>query len=97
MLANTTRKEPAKVLAVIASFKNKAPAKMLVIGSTVLNMEARCPPIINVPAWKSITAHIPKVMENTTQRAHPLIVAGNANFPERMQTIDIVIEQVIAM
>ena len=48
------------------------PAKMLVIGSNVLRMAARCAPIKNVPFWKSTTAPTQRVREKKIATAHCL-------------------------
>ena len=71
MLAATTRIVPITVITPKASLNIIAPARMLVIGSKVLRMDALLPPIKKVPLWKSTTAPTFNEKANKTTKSHP--------------------------
>ena len=71
MLALTTSTVPIIVKIPKVSLNITAPARMLVIGSNVLRIDALLPPIKNVPFWKRTTAPTFKEKANKTTKSHP--------------------------
>ena len=53
--ADITNNEPIAESKLIFSSNAKKPTTRLVIGSSVLIIDAFCPPIINVPHWNKTT------------------------------------------
>ena len=70
---------------VSVSFKKRMPTKMLVIGSNVLKIAARCAPMRNVPFWKSMTAPMQIISEKASAASHPARVCGRQSWCEKRQ------------
>ena len=86
-LASSVRDEPRRIRSVSVSCRKRMPAKMLVIGSNVLRMAARCAPIKNVPFWKSTTAPTQRVREKNVKAQAEARDLTVAEMPEK-QDID---------
>ena len=79
------------------SLKMSTPVTMLVMGSKVLRMEARWPPMISVPFWNSTLAAAParKAVRKQTPRHRAL--PGRRKVPVTRQTTSITAAQVAEM
>ena len=82
----STNAVPTTVNGLMDSLNMSIPANTPVIGSKVLRMEARLPPIRNVPRWNSATAPAFTMQAKPTDRSHPDRVCGRASCFVRRQT-----------